>query len=147
MSEELSFKFTLSSKQWDKHPQFSLWVDHHRLISSELPNEQHHTFEFKHTVEEGPHTLRVRLENKDKEDTQIINGKIVNDMLLNIDDITIDGVSLGNLLWTADYQLDQPQQYNGETITKLDNCVNLGWNGSYIINFDSPFYIWLLEKI
>jgi hypothetical protein len=68
-------------------------------------------------------------------------------MLLNIDDIVIDDISLGHLLWSADYLLDHPQEYQGQTITKLDNCVNLGWNGTYVINFTSPFYVWLLEKL
>ena len=68
-------------------------------------------------------------------------------MLLNIDDITIDDISLGNLLWSAEYLLDTPQTYNGQTITKLDSCVNLGWNGSYSLKFTSPFYLWLLENM
>jgi len=146
-NELLNFKFTLSSKQWSKHPQFSIWIDSHRFVSSELPNQEIHTFEFSHEVTEGNHDLKIRLENKDKEDTQIVNGEIVNDMLLNIEDIMIDNVSLGNLLWSGEYHLDKPQQYNGRTITKLDNCINLGWNGAYVLNFSSPFYIWLLEKI
>ena len=77
----------------------------------------------------------------------IENGEVIKDMLLNIDDITIDDISLGNLLWTAEYKLDKPQQYNNQTIDHLDSCVNLGWNGTYILNFTSPFYIWLLEKL
>jgi len=68
-------------------------------------------------------------------------------MLLNIDDITIDDISLGNLLWSAEYVLDHPQEYRGQTVAKLDNCVNLGWNGTYILKFTSPFYIWLLEQL
>ena len=69
------------------------------------------------------------------------------DASLNIDDIIIDDISLGNLLWSAEYILDNPQRYNDQTITKLDNCVNLGWNGTYVLKLTSPFYIWLLEKL
>jgi len=68
-------------------------------------------------------------------------------MLLNIDDITIDDISLGNLLWSAEYILDEPQEYNGKIIDHLDHCVNLGWNGAYTLKFTSPFYVWLLEKL
>jgi hypothetical protein len=42
---------------------------------------------------------------------------------------------------------DQQQQYQGKEIDHLDNCVNLGWNGTYTLKFASPFYIWLLEKL
>ena len=75
------------------------------------------------------------------------DGKIVKDLLLNINDIKIEDISLGNLLWTADYKLDQKQTFNGQEIDHLDNCVNLGWNGTYMLTFTSPFYLWLLENI
>ena len=68
-------------------------------------------------------------------------------MLLNIKDIEIDSISLGQLVWSGEYLIDEPQEYNGTTITKLDHCVNLGWNGTYVLNFSSPFYIWLLESL
>jgi len=102
---------------------------------------------FEHTVDEGPHTLKIRLENKTISDTVIENGEVVKDMLLNIDDITIDEISLGNLLWSAEYILDEKQTYKGQEIDHLDGCVNLGWNGTYTLKFTSPFYIWLLEKL
>ena len=75
------------------------------------------------------------------------NGEIVKDMLLNIDNITIDDISLGHLIWDAEYLLDRPQIYQGKEIDHLDRCVNLGWNGTYVLKFTSPFYIWLLEKL
>ena len=87
------------------------------------------------------------LENKADADTVIENGEVVRDMLLNIDDITIDDISLGNLLWSAEYILDKKRIYKGQEIDHLDGCVNLGWNGTYVLKFTSPFYIWLLEKL
>ena len=77
----------------------------------------------------------------------LTDSGVMKDMLLNIDDITIDDLSLGNLLWSAEYKLDERQMYNGKEIDHMDRCVNLGWNGSYTLNFSSPFYIWLLEKL
>jgi hypothetical protein len=145
--ESLKFVVTLSATFWERRPQFSIWLDEQQIISSELPDTAQHPMTFEHTVDQGPHSLKIRLENKTQQDTQIKDGTIINDMLLNIDDITIDDISLGNLLWSAEYLLDQPQEYNGKTIDHLDNCVNLGWNGTYILKFSSPFYIWLLEQL
>jgi len=145
--EKLSFVITLSGTFWDRRPQFSIWLDDHAVIQSEIVSEAQQPVTFKHTINEGLHTLKIRLENKTSADTVIENGEVVKDMLLNIDDITIDDISLGNLLWSAEYILDHPQEYKGQTITKLDNCVNLGWNGTYTLKFASPFYIWLLEKL
>jgi hypothetical protein len=145
--ENLSFNISLTGTYWDKKPQFSVWLDDHVVIQSEIASVAEQIVSFERRVDEGTHELKIRLENKTNGDTVIENGEVVKDLLLNIDDITIDDISLGNLLWSAEYVLDHPQPYNGQTIDHLDGCVNLGWNGTYILKFTSPFYIWLLEKL
>jgi hypothetical protein len=147
MNEEtLSFDISLSGTYWDKKPQYSVWLDDHVVTQSEVSNAVHNV-KFQRNVSEGPHTLKIRLENKTNADTVIKDGEVVNDLILNIDDIIIDDISLGNLLWSAEYILDKKQQYKGQEIDHLDGCVNLGWNGTYVLKFTSPFYIWLLEKL
>lgn len=146
-SETVKLKITLSADMWEKHPQFSIWFDSHCLLQSELPDTDLHEFTFEREIEEGEHAIKIRLENKNKYDTVLENGEIVKDIVLNVNDITIDDVSLGNLLWSAEYHLDQEQEYQGKTVDHIDNCVNLGFNGSYVLKFTSPFYMWLLEKI
>ncbi len=145
--EKLSFVVTLSSTYWDRRPQFSIWLDDHVVIQSEIPDSASHPISFERMIDEGPHTLKIRLENKTTADTIIENGDVVKDMILNIDDVIIDDNRLGNLLWSAEYILDDKQMYQGKEIDHLDGCVNLGWNGTYVLKFTSPFYIWLLEKL
>ncbi len=145
--ENLNFKISLTGTFWDRHPQFSVWLDDHVVIQSEISSEAEQIVNFERRVDEGPHELKIRLENKVDADTVIENGEVVKDMLLNIDDITIDDISLGNLLWSAEYILDKKRIYKGQEIDHLDGCVNLGWNGTYTLKFTSPFYIWLLEKL
>jgi hypothetical protein len=145
--ENLSFKISLTGTFWDRHPQFSVWLDDHVVIQSEISSEAEQIVAFERRVDEGTHTLKIRLENKTLNDTVTENGQIIKDMILNIDDIIIDDISLGNLLWSAEYILDDKQMYQGKEIDHLDGCVNLGWNGTYVLKFSSPFYIWLLEKL
>ena len=145
--EKLSFVITLSGTYWDRRPQFSIWFDDHVVMQSEIASQAEQIVSFERNVEEGTHELKIRLENKIDSDTLIENNQVVKDMLLNIDDITIDDISLGNLLWSAEYILDKKQIYKDQEIDHLDNCVNLGWNGTYILKFTSPFYIWLLERL
>lgn len=146
-TESLTFKISLSGTFWDKRPQFSIWIDEDVVFHSELPDDKLHTFTVDHEVLTGEHTLQIRLENKTSHDTVIDNGNIVKDMLLNIEDIEINDISLGQLKWDAIFVLDTPQMYHGEKITQLAHCVNLGWNGAYVLKFNSPFYLWLLEKL
>ena len=145
--ENLSFQISLTGTFWDRRPQFSVWLDDHVVTQSEIASSAEQIVSFERKVNEGPHELKIRLENKADADTVIENGEVVKDMLLNIDDITIDDISLGNLLWSAEYILDKKRIYKGQEIDHLDGCVNLGWNGTYVLKFTSPFYIWLLEKL
>ena len=145
--ENLNFKISLTGTFWDRRPQFSVWLDDHAIIQSEIASSAEQVVSFDRTIDEGQHELKIRLENKTNADTLIKNGEVIDDMILNIDDITIDDISLGNILWSAEYIPDQKQMYKGQEIDHLDGCVNLGWNGTYILKFTSPFYIWLLEKL
>ena len=145
--ENLNFKINLTGTFWDRRPQFSVWLDDHAVIQSEIASSAEQIVNFDRRVDEGPHELKIRLENKTINDTVLSNGEIIKDMLLNINDITIDDISIGSLLWDAEYILDTPQLYNGVEVTNMHGCVNLGWNGTYILKFTSPFYVWLLEKL
>ena len=54
----------------------------------------------------------------------------------------IDEVDLGMLIYSKSvFTGDDPDR------PVLDNCINLGWNGTWMLSFESPFYIWLLENI
>ena len=145
--ENLSFKISLTGTFWDRRPQFSVWLNDHVVIQSEIASSAEQIVNFDRRITEGDYELKIRLENKTNADTVIENGEVVKDMLLNINDITVDDISLGNLLWSAKYILDRKRIYNGQEIDHLDGCVNLGWNGTYTLKFTSPFYIWLLEKL
>jgi hypothetical protein len=146
--ENLNFEVVLSGTYWDRKPQFSVWLDDHVIVQSEIVElNALQSVKFARDLDEGLHQLKIRLENKTSQDTVVVNGQMIKDMLLNIDDIIIDDISLGQLLWDAEYYLDSSQEYNGNIITRLDRCVNLGWNGTYVLNFSTPFYIWLLEKL
>jgi hypothetical protein len=146
--ESLNFEVLLSGTYWDKKPQFSVWLDNHVIVQSEIvKSNTPQSIKFDRELDEGLHQLKIRLENKTTQDTVVANGEMVKDMLLNIDDIIIGDIDLGQLLWDTEYHLDHPHKYKGKTITRLDGCVNLGWNGTYVLNFTSPFYNWLLKKL
>ena len=88
--ETLKFIVTLSGTYWDKRPQYSIWVDDRVVAQSEI-HEGENLIVFERTIAEGNHTLKIRLDNKTIGDTITENGTIVKDLLLNIDNITIDG--------------------------------------------------------
>jgi hypothetical protein len=151
-TEALNFKITLSGTFWDKRPKFSIWIDDTKIQDGEITSAERQIIEFSQELSETDHQLKIRLENKEDSDVlkdnydDPVNFKVLNDMLLHIKDIMIDDISLGHLLWKATYYPDEKKIIDGKEIESLTGCVDLGWNGSYVISFSSPFYIWLLEN-
>lgn len=143
--EKLHFKIGLSGTYWDKKPQYSILVNDQIVETREVSTPTGEIFyaEFDKDTTEGPATLKIRLENKDWTDTIQNEDKteILNDMLLNIKSIEIDDIDLGQLVWQSTFIGDDPER------PVLDRCVDLGWNGTWVLKFESPFYIWLLENI
>lgn len=147
-TETLNFAINLSGTYWQKRPQFSIWLDDQLVVASEIVATDSQIVKFDRTLFYGSHDIKIRLENKTSADTtKDSQGNIYQDMLLNINDIVIDDMSVGMLRYSAEYILDSQQEYQGQMIKSLDRCVNLGWNGTYIFKFQSPFYVWLLEKL
>jgi len=156
--ETLHFKIGLSGSSTKKQPEFKISVNGSEIISDSLKNAPNQTeyFEFDVSLNEGDCSLVIELVNKLIADTTLdSNGNIIEDLLLNIESIEIDEIDLGSLLWSAsDYKPIYPESYKlkiaeagQELPVSVKNCVNLGWNGQWILPFTSPFYIWLLENI
>ena len=144
--EKLHFKIGIGGTYWRKIPIYSILVNDTVLFTKEIstPSDEVSFIEFDHELEEGPARLKIRLENKDWTDTVQNQDKteILQDMLLNIISVEIDEIDLGNLIFSK-------SEFVGDDADRpvLDKCVNLGWNGTWTLPFESPFYIWLLENI
>ena len=146
MTETLHFKIGLAGTYWAKQPKYSILINDTVYNTNTINHVSEETFyvEFDADIEEGPCNLKIRLENKDWTDTVQNEDKtaILKDMLLNIRSVEIDDINLGNLIYTK-------TQFVGDDPARpvLDRCQDLGWNGAWILSFESPFYIWLLENI
>lgn len=156
--ETLHFKIGLSGSSARKQPEFRISVNGNKQVHDRLKGAVNETeyFDFALEITEGENFIEIELLNKGFGDTTIDqDGNILDDLLLNIDSIEIDEIDLGSLKWTiSDYQPVYPERYKAEVFRRGDNlpdsvknCVNLGWNGKWVLPFTSPFYIWLLENI
>ena len=145
-TEKLHFKISLSGTYWSKQPVYIILVNDDVIKTDTITTASDEVFvvEFDKELTEGPATLKIRLENKDNSDTVQNEDKteILKDILLNIVDIEIDNIDLGTLKYSK-------SQFVGDDLTRsvMNECVNLGWNGTWTLSFESPFYIWLLENL
>ena len=94
----------------------------------------------------GEHELSIEMFGKTTAHTQVdSSGAIVKDALLNISNVCFDEIDITSILMAhAVYQ----HNFNGtgeETHEKFYG--SMGCNGSVKIQFSSPVYIWLLERM
>jgi|LauGreDrversion4_2_1035121.scaffolds.fasta_scaffold850264_2 hypothetical protein len=156
-TEKINFKICLSGTYWDKKPHYTISVDDTEYVNAYITQAsgevEYVKFECEVTEDEK-HVLKIRFDNK--EDSDVVkdnpgeqdNFTIVKDMLLNVIDIEADDIELGALAqMTSVFKYDKPQDFPEPGTTELPYCVNLGFNGTYELEFTSPFYLWLLEKI
>lgn len=163
-SEKLLIKVGLSGIYWDRKPRFEILVNGEVIKEGEIssPNGEieYHEFE-KEFSQSNNHVLAIRFLNKTPDQTVKAadyteeNISIEKDMLLVFESLEIDNVSVP---FGADngleprygvYKLDVAvDQYKGRSgVSEIPGVRHMGWNGTYEIEFGSPFYIWLLENL
>ena len=87
--------------------------------------------------------LRIELLDKQPEHTILdVQGNILKDSILTIKKIIIEDIEIQSNL-----SLDQEKFYYEHSGGKHQLYDSLGVNGTAVINFSTPFYIWLLETI
>ncbi len=152
-SESVKFVVGISGTYWgDKTPEYSIAIDGKEYAKGFItkPSGKTEFIEFSAEITEGNHRLEVGFLNKDSS-TDVVKddqGNVVTDILLNIDKIEVEDIDLAHLCYSKSYyELVKKQLYNGGITNRIENCVNLGFVGTYCIEFSSPFYIWLLENL
>ena len=124
---------------------FELWLDDQQLVDLECVNK---TLNFSHEFEDtdGEHILRFIMKNKKPEHTLISDsGEILKDALLKIHNLSFDEINLGQIF------IDQAvytHDFNGTQVEIQDKFYNsMGCNGTVILKFSTPIYLWLLEHM
>jgi len=95
---------------------------------------------------DGEHELTFELFGKLPEHTKITEtGEIVSDALLEINNITLDGIDFDQLLQSlAVYHHD----VNGtQAPADYKFYGSIGCNGTVTLKFTTPIYLWLLENM
>lgn len=157
-TENLEFSIRLSGTYWGKRfPKYEILLDN-QLIHKDciyrppsnkgMPGCEYisspgniFALEFSRELEPGEHTLCIRLVDKTEDDTRLDStGTIDRDVLLNIEDIYIDGIRLDL------YKIADSIEYCGKTLEE-HWVLSMGHNGDWCLRFSTPLFIWLLERM
>lgn len=143
MSEEVEIKFNLSATYWEnRFPGARVYVNENLVFENLItePTEIHWTG----NLPEGDHKIVVEMYNKNAGDTVTDdNENILNDVLLHINNISIDDIDLDQLIWTS----SEYYPVGAGAPEKMLDCVDLGWNGFWQLSLSTPIYLWFLENL
>ena len=155
--EKLIFRLELWAEHWDKRPIAKVMINSDSKFESEIDGTEDNPtlIEFEHELVEGEkYDLQIVRSNKDTKQTVVENGEIVKDQLLNIKSIEIDEIDIGALVYEGVYTPDYPepwatqQRETGKELPEsFKNVTKMGHNGTWSLQFESPFYMWLLENL
>jgi hypothetical protein len=138
--EPVDIVIGLSSTFWKDPPKSKVYIDDNLIFDGHVDEPKE--IKWVGNLTEDKHKIIVELYDKDKYQTVLEDGKIVKDQILNIDLIMFDEIDIGYLRHTLSvYYADRK-----DNIIAKD-CVNLGLNGRWELEFTTPVYIWLLENI
>ena len=127
-----------------------VWIDHpldliikidDRILHMDVSGAKNTTIHKKISVEQGDHVLTLSVTNKNDRSTTVDEQKkILKDSYVKIKKLLIDDFDFGRIMFSESKHID-----NHNNITISPGGVYT--NGTWSLNFTTPVYIWLLEKL
>jgi hypothetical protein len=121
-----------------------VWIDQHCVINCEHVDS---TILFEHSLDDndGEHELRIVMKHKQAAHTRLDDqGNIVQDAVLTVSDLKFDSI---NIMQIAVDHAKYFHDFNGSQPAGTHRFYgDMGCNGTVILKFTTPAYIWLLEN-
>ena len=145
MSDTSTISFDLDTSDGTAKIGVAVWIDDTCVYQTDqLPGPQN----IDHAVsdDDGEHELRIVISGKTPEHTLVDKtGNIIKDVVVNISNITIDEIDVGQLfnekcVYTHDFNGTRPEIE--DTFYGVAGC-----NGTISLKFSTPIYLWLLENM
>lgn len=156
-TEKLKFFIELYSEYWKDPPIAEIYINGDSQYKNYIKGTKDNpdVISFYYDLKEGSdYDLIIDRYNKTEKQTNVVDGKILNDQLLHIKSIEIDEINIGALVYEGVYKPNYPtrwaiqQKKAGKDLpASFKNVTCMGHNGTWTFKFSSPFYMWLLENL
>lgn len=95
---------------------------------------------------DAQHVLAIELYGKLPEHTKVDDeGNIVKDVVITVENMHIDGIDVSQI---ATNLIEYHHDYNNSRAPCVDKFYNsMGCNGTALLKFATPVYLWLLENM
>jgi len=145
MSDTSAISFDIHTSDATAKIGVAVWIDNVSVFQTDHLTETTHV---KHDVvdDNQERELCIVISGKTQDHTKIDEqGNIVKDVVVNIKNVTIDGIDISQLfnektVYTHDFNGTQPEvedSFYGAA----------GCNGTVSLKFTTPIYLWLLENM
>ena len=124
---------------------FEAWIDDKKFHDTDHVTGRQQIF-MEISDDDAEHELRLIMKNKTIEHTQVDeHGNIMADARLVITDLAVDDIQLGHML--VEHSV-YTHEFNGHgKYSKEKFYGEMGCNGTVILKFTTPMYLWLLEHM
>lgn len=152
-TETIEFAIVLDPQHWSHPPGAEIAINNTVIWDNFVARRT--TVRFQHTLQHGQtQSLTIRRYNKVNDQPTALHG-MKKDQLLTIQQITIDGVDIQNIIYSRSwYEPDYPepwaqqqQELGQELLSQVPGETVLGHNGVWHLTFESPFYRWLMDDV
>lgn len=134
---DIEFDICLNPVWWNTKPEITYGIDDLTVNTIQLQN--HTTLRMSFPVSKGEHCLWFTFNNKDYNESRLEQGL---DMAVEIDQVSIGGISVDRFKWAANYYPDYPADYPDKQKV-IKSATYLGWNGRWELPFTAPVFTWI----
>lgn len=140
--EKLKFKIVLEGDYQTQPPHARVMLNDDIIFDAKLSGESFIPFQ-REFENESENKLTIELVDKKPEHTEIDEqGNIVKDSVIKIKSVIIEDIEIHN-----NFSVNQEKFYYEHSGEQHQLYDTLGVNGKAVINFSTPFYVWLIETI
>lgn len=146
MKESVHFVLNFSANYTQSSPYFKIEHNNEQIVDvTAVDDNQTVSFE-----------LELPIDSKESHCLKIIRSGFdsLNEQLLRLDSITADKIDLEKICYQSKFYPEYPEPWASE---QKELGVELpeyqigwtewGWNGVWLLEFDTPFYTWLLDSV
>lgn len=134
---DIAFDIGLNPIWWRTRPEITYGIDDLTINTIELQNRTKLRMAFPLT--KGEHKLWFTFNNKDYDESRLDQGL---DMAVEIDSVSIEGITVDRFKWAANYYPVYPADYPDKQKV-IKSATYLGWNGQWELPFTAPVFTWI----
>ena len=151
--EKIKFDISFITQYWNNPPSATIYIDNVELFNGKISTSG--TISFYHELVFGPHQLSIRRTGKTNDEVKLHEDGTWADQLLILDQIKIDGIDIKNIVESKSWNepvYPEPwaseQSAQGQILEeKIIAETHFGHNGTWRLNFSSPFYQFLYNAM